>query len=120
MEWFPHEPIDAATYCFRYSRVNEPGNTGDAQQIGTKDAFTESREQSEMEAAFTTTLDPKVGSPATGKSVAGTMNLFVDDLFGTSGNEEEQRVLTTLRKDFQVGSADWNDVTFTRQWIRWT
>ena len=96
------------------------GQRAIAQQIGTKDAFTESREQSEMEAAFTTTLDPIAGSPATGKSVAGTMNLFVDDLFGTSGNEEEQRVLTTLRKDFQVGSEDWNDVTFTRQWIRWT
>ena len=32
----------------------------------------------------------------------------------------EQRVLTRLRKDFQVGSKeDWNDVTFTGQRIRW-
>ena len=39
--------------------------------------------------------------------------------FGTDGKEMEQRVLTRLRKDFHVGSEDWNDVTFTRQRIRW-
>ena len=32
----------------------------------------------------------------------------------------EQRVLARLRKDFQDGSEDWNDVTFSRQRIRWT
>ena len=32
----------------------------------------------------------------------------------------EQRVLTRLRKDFQISSDDWNDVTVTRQRIRWT
>ena len=32
----------------------------------------------------------------------------------------EQRVLTRQRKTFQVGSEDWNDVTFTGQRIRWT
>ena len=31
----------------------------------------------------------------------------MDDLFGTGGNEKEQRVLTRLRKDFQVSSEDW-------------
>ena len=43
----------------------------------------------------------------------------MDDLFGTGGTELEQRVLSRLRKDFQVGSEDWNDVFFTRQRIRW-
>ena len=32
----------------------------------------------------------------------------------------EQRVLTKLRTDLQVGSEDGNDVTFTRQRVRWT
>ena len=32
----------------------------------------------------------------------------------------EQRVLARLGKDFQVGSEDWTDVTFTGQRIRWT
>ena len=40
----------------------------------------------------------------------------MDDLFGTGGNEMEQRVLTRLRKDFQVGSAD----CLSGQRIRWT
>ena len=39
--------------------------------------------------------------------------------FGTGGTEIEQRVLARLRKDFQVGSEEWNDVTFTGQRIRW-
>ena len=50
--------------------------------------------------------------------MAGIINLFVDDLFGTGGTEMEQRVLARLRSDFQVGSEDWNDVTFTGQRIR--
>ena len=73
-----------------------------------------------MEAAFQMTLDLKAGSPTTGKSVAEITNLIVDNLFGTSGNEMEQRVLARHRKDFQVFSEDWNDVAFTRQRIRWT
>ena len=63
---------------------------------------------------------PIAGSPATGKSVTRINNLFVDALFGTGGAEMEHRVLARLRKDFQVGSEDWNDVTFTGQRIRWT
>ena len=31
----------------------------------------------------------------------------------------EQRVPARLRKEFQGGSEDWNDVTFTGQRIRW-
>ena len=64
-------------------------------------------------------LDPIEASPATGRSVAGIINLFVDDLFGAGGTEMEQRVLARLRKDYQVGSEDWNDVLFTGQRIRW-
>ena len=32
----------------------------------------------------------------------------------------EQRVLARLRKDFQVGSEDWNGLSFTGQRTRWT
>ena len=87
---------------------------------GPSHSFTESRERSEMEAAFEKTLDPIAGSPAGRKSVARIINLFVHDLFGPGGNEMAQRVLTRLRKDFQVGLKDWNDVAFIRQRIRWT
>ena len=64
-------------------------------------------------------LDPVAGRPATGKSVVGIIDLFVDDLFGTGGTDIEHRVLARLRKDFQVGSEDWNDVTSTGRRIRW-
>ena len=47
--------------------------------------------------------------------MAGFINLFVDNFFGESGTEMEQRVLARLRKDFQVGCEDWNDATFTGQ-----
>ena len=87
-----------------------------AQQNGTEDALTDSRERSEMEAAFEKKLDPKAGSPATGESVAGNINLFVEDLFFVE-TKMEQRVLPRLTKDFQVGSEDW-DVAFTGQRIR--
>ena len=72
------------------------------------------------DAAFERMLDPIEGSPATGKSVAGILNLFVDDLDGKGGTEVEQRVLARLtREHFQVGSEEWNDVLFTGQTIRW-
>ena len=51
--------------------------------------------------------------------MTGIINIFVDELFGASGTETGQRVLARLRKEFQVGSEDSNDVTFTRQRIRW-
>ena len=93
--WFPHKPINAVSYCILYSRVWEHWIQGAiAQQNGTKDAFTEPRERSETEAAFEQTLDPIAGSPAARKSVAGIINFFLDDLFGTGGNEMEQRVLS--------------------------
>ena len=60
MAWFTLEPIDAIACCVFFhvsKRVNWiQGCT--AQQNGTKDAFTESRERPEMEVAFEKTLDP--------------------------------------------------------------
>ena len=87
----------------------------DASNISTKPSV-----RTEADAAFEKMLDPIAGSPATGKSVAGIISIFGDDLFGTGGTEMEQRVLARLGKDFQVGLEDWNGVTFTRQRNRWT
>ena len=91
-----------------------------AQENGTKDAFTESRDRSQMKAALKTTLDPTAGSPAAAKTVARIIILFVNDRFGTGGKEMEPRVLTRRRQDIEVGPEDWNDVALTRQRIRWT
>ena len=75
MAWFAHEPIDAVTCCILYSRVSELGNTGckvpSHCRTAQKDAFTETRERSEMDAAIEKTLDPIAGSPSARKSVAG-------------------------------------------------
>ena len=79
----------------------------------------ESRARSTGDATFEKMLDHIEGSFATRKSVAGTINFFVDDLFGTGGTETEQRVLARRKKDFRVVSEDWNDVLFTGQRIRW-
>ena len=97
------------------------GQSTIAQKHGTNDVLTGLRERSEMDAAFEKKkkMDPTEGSPLTGKSAAGILNPLLDDLFGTGGNEMEQRVLIRLRPDFQVGSEDWNDVTCTGQRIRW-
>ena len=74
--------------------------TCSTQGHGTKDISLESRARSEGDAAFEKTLDSIEGSPATGNSVAGIVNLIVDDLFGTGGTEMEQRVLAGLKKGF--------------------
>ena len=42
-------------------------------------------------------LDLIEGSPATGKSVAGIINLFTDDFFGRGGTEMGQGVLARER-----------------------
>ena len=96
--------IDVAMCCVLHSRVSEPGNKN-IQHAATM-------------LHLKKMLDPIKGSPAAGKHVAGFLDFFVDDPFGTGGSEMEHRVLARLRKDFQVGSQDWNDVTFTRQRIR--
>ena len=84
-----------------------------------KQHLDESRARSKRDAAFDKMLDPIEGSPATGKSVAGIINLFVVYQFATGGTEMEQRVLARFSKDFQVGLEDWNDVLFTGQRIPW-
>ena len=119
--WFPHELIDFVACCTQYSRVSEPGSKNNTTQWhDTSNISHKPRVRTEVHDAYEKMLDPIAGSPATGKSVAGIINLFVDDLFGTSGTEMEHRVLSRLCKDFQVGSEDWTDVTFTGQRIRWT
>ena len=120
MAWFPRELADAVTCCTQYSRVSEPG-TKRTLLSGTIQATSQQkpRVRTEADAAFEKVLDPIEGSPSTGKSVAGIINLFLDDLFGTGGTEMKQRVRARLRKDFQIGSEDWNDVLFTGQRIRW-
>ena len=96
-------PTRAARCCYvLYSHQTCKQNwnkTCSTQGHGTNDISLESRARSEGDAAFEKMLeDPIEGSPATGNSVAGIVNLFVDDLFRTGGTEMEQRVLAGLKK----------------------
>ena len=51
--------------------------------------------------------------------MAGIVCLHVDDLFMAGDKLFHERVLGGLRKDFQVGSEDKNDIMFVGQRIRW-
>ena len=73
-------PIDAATCCIRYSRLSKLGNTGDKGPSPSLNHVSNQKWRLHLEI----TLDLIAGSPATGKSVEGIINLSVDDLFGTT------------------------------------
>ena len=86
---------------------------------GTNDISLESRVRSQGDAAFERMLDPIEGSPATGKSVAGIINLFVDDLFGTGGTEMEQRVPARLKKRMAKSVQNAGMMCSSQDRIRW-
>ena len=64
-------------------------------------------------------LDPFHGSNCEGRRVSGFICLHVDDLFMAGDKLFEEKVLKSLRRDFNVGSEDKNDVMFVGQRIRW-
>ena len=45
--------------------------------------------------------------------------LHVDDLYKAGSSEFEKRVLSNIRKDFNVGGEDKNDIMFVGQRIKW-
>ena len=49
----------------------------------------------------------------------GFICLHVDDLYMAGSPEFEKRVLSKIRKDFNVGSEDKNDIMFVGQRIKW-
>ena len=72
-----------------------------------------------IEAAIEYMMDPYHGSNANGRKVAGIVCLHVDDLFMAGDEFFRNTVMSGLRKDFQVGSEDKNDIMFVGQRIRW-
>ena len=85
---------DRCCYVLYSIQSREPTwkQNNSTQWDGAGNILTEPRVRPEVDAAFEKILDPIAGSPAAGKSVAGIMNLLVDDLFGKGGTEMEQRV----------------------------
>ena len=110
MVWFLRELTDAVMYNAQWIGLSELGTEETIHSAKKKNISIKPSDRIEADDAYDRMLDPIAGSTATRKTVARMNNLFLDYLFGTDGTEVEQRVLATLRKDFQVGSEDWNDV----------
>ena len=75
--------------------------------------------QQDYESAVEYLLDPVAHNHAQGRTVHGTICLHVDDLFMAGDKVFEQTILPMIRKEFQVGSEDKNDIMFVGQRIRW-
>ena len=72
-----------------------------------------------LDSAIEYLMDPYTGSNSQGRKVSGIICLHVDDLFMAGDAHFEKQVMGNLRKDFQVGSEDKNDIMFVGQRIRW-
>ena len=64
-------------------------------------------------------LDPITGSPARNKRVEGVLCLHVDDLFFAGSEVFEEKIIKCLSRDYQIGSRDKDDITFTGQHVKW-
>ena len=64
-------------------------------------------------------LDPVTGSVSHNRTVTGVVVLHVDDLFMTGSQEFFDYLGKSLKKEYQIGSEDKNDVVFTGQRVRW-
>ena len=73
----------------------------------------------DRESALDLLLDPITGSHSRNKTVDGIITIYVDDCFFTGNQRFHDTVIKSLRRDFQVGSEDTNDVMFVGQRIRW-
>ena len=64
-------------------------------------------------------LDPVAQNNAQGRRPHGFICLHVDDLFMAGDKVFADKVLASVRKDFNVGSEDKNDIMFVGQRIKW-
>ena len=98
---------DRCTYVFYGNAVS---NKSKSDKEDIKEGF---------ESAVDYLLDPVAHNHAQGRKVHGTICLHVDDLFMAGDKVFEQTILPMIRKEFQVGSEDKNDIMFVGQRIRW-
>ena len=72
-----------------------------------------------IEQAIEHLLDPVSQNNAQGRKPHGFICLHVDDLFMGGDKVFEDKILASIRKDFNVGSEDKNDIMFVGQRIKW-
>ena len=72
-----------------------------------------------LEDALELLMNASVRNNSQGRKPEGFICLHVDDLYMAGSPEFEKRVLSKIRKDFNVGSEDKNDIMFVGQRIKW-
>ena len=105
---------DRCCYVLYSDRANTKSRVSDS-KIVDQDKNDRVVDMAMIDKAIDLLIDPIASSPSRGREVLGVVNLHVDDLFFTGADDFERLVLKLLRKDFQVGSEDKNDVVFTGQ-----
>ena len=76
-------------------------------------------EQVSISEAIDHLMDPVARNNAQGRRPHGFICLHVDDLFMAGDKVFESKVLSSLRKNFAVGSEDKNDIMFVGQRVKW-
>ena len=106
-----HDTVSSSGAPLRRSKKHEP----------THDSYlpTPQTVMKTLEDAVEYLMDPVTGSNCKGRKVAGTVCLHVDDLFMSGDEYFQKQVMASIRRDFQVGSEDKNDIMFVGQRIRW-
>ena len=119
LAWFPHELIDAVTYCILCSRASALGNTGHkvpshsrkVQKTPSLNHVIDRKGSCIWKKSWIPQLEVQLQENPWQESSIKLWLIF----FGTGGNEMEQRVVTRLRKISQVGSEEWNNVAFIQR-----
>ena len=122
MAWFPHEPIDAVTYCLLCSRVSKLAITGYKELSHSRTAqktlsliHENSRKwKLHLRKRWITQLEVQLQE---NPWQASSIYLWMISLEQVETNNA---CYEDLEKDFQVGPEDWNDVALTGPRIRWT
>ena len=73
--------------------------------------------ESDMDTIMDYIIDPVAGSPSRNKTVNGNVCMHVDDLIFTGTDDFLSSFAESLKKSFQIGSLDENDVMFCGQRI---
>ena len=73
----------------------------------------------DLDKALEYLTDPIANSPAEGKEIQGIVTIHVDDSFMCGTPYFKQKIIESLKRDFQVGSEDNNDIAFVGQRIKW-
>ena len=91
----------------------------EARALTWKATETKMNRELDIDGALELLLDPITGSKAHNKDTQGVVSIHVDDAFMSGNPTFKKKIMEALRKDFQGGSEDLNDVLFVGQRVKW-